>query len=309
MSKPNYTYIIKITLGIIVLSYLTDKAIYYSLNIVNDKILSGQSGGKLNHFLLVKDSVKVVILGNSRANHHVDPQKLSQSAFNMGADARSIAYCTALTKLLPENKEQTVIINVDTKNSFDADYSGEDVGSLRVMYHRNELLKTEIDKVYGYDIIQNFFWCKAYNGRVLGLFKNYFIPKYDYRNYYGYDPIHVDETQTEMFKNVLKYSKPVDCFNEYHLSPLYKLYIEEIKAFCEMNNKKLVMITTPLYNDECQIDNEQMVKVFKELGVEYHDFSNMFNSNNSMEYWKDEVHLSDAGAQIFSENLNKIIFK
>ncbi|MCK8520573.1 SGNH/GDSL hydrolase family protein [Aquimarina sp. D1M17] len=309
MDKINLKSTLKLILYILVVTYVVDKVIYFSLNMLSDKILSGQAVGKLNHFITVKDSVDIVTFGNSRTNHHINPQKLSGSGFNMGADARSIAFCATLIKLLPENKEQLVIVNVDSKNVFDPKYSGIDISPLRIRYHRSKVIKREIDRVFSFDPIQNFYWSKGYNGKVLGLFKNYFVPKYDHTTYYGYDPIYVNETQREIFRNFLKNPKRVECKEEYVLSDLYKSYLDEIKAFCTKNNKKLVLITAPFYDDVCKKDNQKMKQVFEEMQFEYYDFSDVFKENNKIEYWKDDVHLSDEGAQLFSEILNKTLVK
>lgn len=309
MDKLNFRSALKLIVYILVISYITDKIVYYTLNKVSDKILSGQGVGKLNHFLMVKDTVDVLTFGNSRMNHHIDPKKLSFSGFNMGSDARSIAFCATLIKLLPKDKKQLVVVNVDSKNIFKTNYSGEDISTLRIRYHRSTIIKNEIDRVFNYDPIQNFYWSKAYNGKVLALFKNYFIPKYDYKNYHGYDPIFVNETQRKIFKNILKNPKEIQCLDSYTLNPLYKSYLEEIKVFCQKNNKKLVMITSPFYNDKCKNDNKKMIKLFKDLNIRYHDFSDLFRTNNPIEYWKDDVHLSNEGAQVFSEILNKTLLK
>jgi len=309
MKMSGFKSMMQLVLYIIVITFISDKVMYYALNFVNDKILSGQSGGKLNHFLKVKDDVSVLTFGNSRTNHHINTQKLSLSSFNMGADSRSIAYCATLIKLLPKNKEQIVIVNVDTKNAFDDNYSGRDVGSLRSRYHRDAIVKKEIDKVFGYDYIQNFYWSKAYNGRVLGLFKNYLIPKYDYKKYYGYDPIYVTETQREIFKSFLKNPKKQKCLQSYTLNSRYKSYLNQIKNFCKENNKRLVLITSPLYDDTCKNDNLALIEVLKKLDFEYYDFSYSFKENNKIEYWKDEVHLSNVGAEMFSEVLKETIYK
>ncbi|WP_438423353.1 hypothetical protein [Aquimarina macrocephali] len=309
MDRLNFRSALKLIVYILVISYITDKIIYYALNTVSDKILSGQAVGKLNHFLIVKDSVDILTFGNSRTNHHINPEKLSHSGFNMGADARSIAFCATLIKMLPKDKKQLVVVNVDSKNIFKANYSGDDVSPLRIRYHRSDIIKHEIDKVFSYDPIQNFYWSKAYNGKVLGLFKNFFIPKYDHTKYHGYDPIYVNETQREIFKNFLKKPKRKKCLDSYTLNPLYESYLKEIKTFCENNNKRLVLITSPFYNDECKNDNKKMIEIFKTMDIEYHDFSNLFNDDNQIEYWKDDVHLSDKGAQVFSEILNNALYK
>ena len=70
----------------------------------------------------------------------------------------------------------------------------------------------------------------------------------------------------------------------------------------------MVLITSPLFNDNYKTDNNNLKEALDDLNFEYHDFSDMFNSNNRIENWKHEVHLSDKGAQIFSKMLNNLLF-
>ena len=44
-------------------------------------------------------------------------------------------------------------------------------------------------------------------------------------------------------------------------------------------------------------------------GLIYYDFTNFFTENNSLDYWKDELHLSAVGAEKFSLGIKDIILK
>ncbi|WP_438712207.1 hypothetical protein ACSTS3_07235 [Aquimarina muelleri] len=308
MDKTDLKTTLKLIIYILLTTFILDKVIYITFNLISDKVLSGQAIGKLNHYIITKDTIDVVAFGNSRTNRHINTQKISSSGFNMGVDGTSIAYSATLIKMLPKNKEQIIIVNVDTKNAFKDSYSGDDVNRLNVRYHRDKIIKREIDNVNLDDYIQKFYWSKGYNGKVLGILKNVFMPKYDYRTYYGYDPIYVNETQKQIFQNYLKYSNPeIDCLDSYNMNSLYRYYLNEMKVFCEENKKKLILITAPLYRDSCKEDNAKLIKMLKEMGIEYYDYSDLFVKNNLIQYWKDEIHLSNEGAEIFSDTLQKLL--
>ncbi len=298
---------IKLLIIIIVVSFCVDKAVYFILNKSSDKVFSGQSIGKLNHFIQLKDSLDLIAFGSSRANHHIDVKKLSQSSFNIGMDGKFIAYSSTLIKLLPKDKSQTVILHIDPKRVFTSNYEGSDIDALMSKYHRNEIIKKEIDKTNRNNPLQSFYWCIDYNGKVLGLFKNLLKPKYEYNTYYGYDPINVTQSQKEIFKKTLLIEDTLQCKENFEINPLVKMYLEDITQFCKENNKKLVTVTSPTYKPKCLDQYSKLKDVLNELGIDYYDYSSYFVNNNSLDYWKDKTHLSKKGADVFSLALGDML--
>ena len=289
------------------ISFVLDKVVFYSLNSISDQVYSGQAIGKLNHYLKIKDNLDFVIFGSSRANHNVDPEKIAPNSFNMGVDGKNIAYCAALIKLLPAKKEQTVLLHLDPEKVFGKAYDGKDISALSSKYNRNEVIQKEIDKLDQNNPIQKFYWSLSYNGLVLGVLKNYLKPNYDYRKYSGYDPIKVSSGQKEIFLNKLKKNSGKTCEEELKVHPLYLSYLDEVQQFCEDNNKKLILFSAPVYEDVCTDDNQRLAELAKEKKIPYLDLTNAFSTNNSIAYWKDETHLSDKGAALFTEQMKKAL--
>ena len=91
MDSKTTKKLIKIVLLVLVISYTLDKLIFFGLNTISDKVMTGQSIGKLNQFLSVKDSVDILVFGNSRANHHVDMNLFGKKSYNMGMDGTGIS--------------------------------------------------------------------------------------------------------------------------------------------------------------------------------------------------------------------------
>jgi len=298
---------IKLILLILVISFGIDKIVYYSMNAISDKVMSGQAIGKLNQYLQIKDSVDLLVFGTSRANHHIDVSKLDASSFNMGMDGTAIAYSSTLIKLLPKNKEQTVIWHIDPNKVFDTVYKPDDILGLNSKYHRNKTIKEEIKKNGQSNPIQSFYFSLGYNGKAFGILKNYFYPSYNYKDYNGYEPITVNETQKEIFKNYLKLKEPRQCYKNYTINPIVKDHLEEVKVFCKENNKRLIIVTSPTYRPECGEQYKQMNNIMKKMNITYYDYSSFFVKNNSFDYWKDLTHLSEEGASIFSLRLREAI--
>ncbi|MDO6596776.1 hypothetical protein Q4512_07600 [Oceanihabitans sp. 2_MG-2023] len=308
MDKKQIIKSVKLIAFIIVLSFIIDKAAYFTITKISDTVFSGQAIGKLNHYLSIKDTTKLIVFGSSRANHHIDVKKLKQSSYNMGVDGKFIAYSATLIKMLPKDVKQTVILHVDPNVAYREYYNREETKTLMVKYHTNDIIKKELQRSDLVNPLQEFYWCVDYNGLVLGILKNAIFPKYDLETYYGYDPMEVHSTQKEIFQNILARNDSIKCKTDLKLNPLFNSYLKEIDSFCKRNNKKLITITTPIYIDKCKNDNIALTKVLKDLNIEYHDYSDFFKDNNHVDYWADIAHMSNVASEIFSKALSEDLY-
>ncbi|WP_166966408.1 hypothetical protein [Yeosuana marina] len=305
MDTKNLKYIIKTFVFILLITLLVDKIVFFVLNTISDQVFTGQSIGKLNHFLKIKDDVDFIVFGSSRANHNIDPLMISQNSFNMGMDGRKIAYPATLIKLLPKEKKQIILLQIDTENAFSENYTGVDIQALNSKYNRNKIIKNEIDKLGQNNIIQNFYWSLSYNSSVLGILKNYFKPNYNYKTYFGYDPIYVNENQRKIFKNILSDEISEKCQQRLAINKIYNSYLDELKLFCEENNKTIIFFTSPKFNDTCKNDNDKLSEIMKTKKLIYYDLTDYFKGNNLLGYWKDKDHLSKEGAELFTQSIKK----
>jgi len=305
MQKQDIKYVLKALGLFLVISLAADKLIYIALNKISDKVYSGQGIGKVNHFLKIKNNRDLLIFGSSRANHNIDPTLLNDKGFNMGVDGSKIAYSSILIKCLPKDQKQVVILQIDPEHFFDQDYIGADVQVLLSKYNRMELVKKEIDALAMENVFQKFYWSLSYNGKVFSILKNMLKPKYDYKKYNGFDPIKVSPNQKAMFEKILTRNKSVTCEDSLTPNPIYVRLLNEIKLFCNDNGKDLVLFTSPLYKDLCQEDNDKMKRFLLQKNFKYYDFTDFFNDNPSLDNWKDKKHLSDLGAQQFTQEISK----
>ncbi|MBO0330178.1 hypothetical protein [[Muricauda] lutisoli] len=302
MGRKKTIYVFKIIISFLAISFIVDKAAYFLMNRVSDEVYSGQGIGKLNQYLKTKNNYDFIVFGSSRANHHVNPNKISKNSYNMGVDGTMIAYSHSLIKVLPK-KKQTILLHIDPSNAFSKDYVGEDIKALKSKYNRNSIITKNIDQLSQNNVFQKFYWCLGYNKIVIPIFKNFFYPKYDYRKYDGYDPIHVSKSQEKIFKKILNEPKTDDCLENYEINKLYNSLIDDLILFSKNNNKELIVFNSPVYYDYCEQDNIEFRKIMKEKQVRYYDFSKLFQDNNSIEFWRDRTHLSSIGAEVFSDTL------
>ncbi len=307
MDKISIKHSIKTLVLFIIISFVADKVVFFTLNKISDEVYSGQSIGKLNHYLKIKDDLDFIVFGSSRANHNIDPNEVSENSFNMGVDGSKLSFSSAMIKVLPSKREQVVLLHIEPENVFSTTYDGGDIKSLLVKYNRNEIIASEIDKLDHNSILQRFYWSLSYNGKVLGIVKNFLKPNYDYKKYSGYDPIYVSKSQNEIFTKILKQEKNPTCLKDLEINKIYEDLLDELKLYCDNNNKTLILFTSPSLEDNCKDDNVILKEILNTKGVTYHDFSDFFSDDFSIDYWKDKTHLSNKGAEIFTKEIKKVV--
>ena len=305
MSINSAKYTLKILILICFTCFITDKITYFILDKISDKVYTGQTIGKVNHYLEIKENKRLLIFGSSRANHNIDPNILDTSSFNIGLDGRNIAYVTTLVKMIEKKTPQTILIQIDPEYIFDKNYKGEDIEPLEVKYHRNAVVKEEIDKLNINNPFHYFFWSILYNNKTISIVRSYLKPAYDYRTYNGYDPIDIDENQKKIFRRILSQKKVVKCQDSLQINKLFYNYLVELKEFSKNKNKKLIFFTSPVYHDYCKEDNLELSKLAQHIKIDYSDFTDLFLKDNSESYWKDEIHLSRIGAEIFTKKFKE----
>ncbi|WP_299458166.1 hypothetical protein [uncultured Microscilla sp.] len=303
MTESNILRIVKLVILIAIFSYLLDKLVFISLSGLSNQVFSGHKVGKLNHYLAAKDSMKVLIFGNSRANRHINTTLISEQTFNMGIDGKGLAFTSTLVKLLPIKKQQLVIVNIDPQQLFDKSYDGNDIMHLAHKYHHITTIATSIDHSGWRNPLHSFYWSLDYNNKPLSIIKHYFLPEYNYKKFTGYEPIVLNKTQMQTRIEKLTHTTPCDTLLK--LNPLAMYYLKEIVSFCKKNNKELLVINSPYYQDACKDDNILMTRILKDLNVSFWDYGNYFGKKSTPDFWQDKEHLSQRGANLFSKGLSK----
>ncbi|CAM4229479.1 SGNH/GDSL hydrolase family protein [Zobellia roscoffensis] len=308
MSRKNITYTSALLVLFMIVSYVVDKVVYHMIDQMGEEVYTGQSVGKFNQYLSIKDSLDLIVFGSSRANHHINPSLITEKSYNMGIDGQKIAFSATLLKLLPKN-EQIVLFHIDPENVVDDNYQADDLSSLKVMYNKNSIVRKEINRYKKLNSIQRFYWCISYNGILFGVMKNYFKPNYDYTEYNGYDPLSSKALQPSILLNKSKLGDNCEENRDYRLNPIYKSYLADLKKFSKANGKKIIFFTSPRLFDNCKKDNVFLLNEMRRMNFVYHDFSDIFCSTTDLSYWNDATHLSKKGGDRFTRYVKKTIFK
>ena len=297
---------LKLLLFFIIVFLVADRFVAFSLRKIDEKVKTGQSVGKVNHFLSVKDSLDVLVFGSSRANHHVDNITLSKSSYNIGIDGTKIGNSAILISTL-RKKGQNILVHVDYNTLYDSSYTGDDMLGLKNLITRNEIIKAKIRQFFPEEInlskVSNSY---VYNGKVLGMIKNYFSPNYDYRNYNGYDPLYPSDEQISIFEKLVKENElPVFTDDELDISsPSSKFdgFVDIIIDICKNNNSNLIFFTSPNLKVIDSKYRNATKSYFDSKGVKYFDFIDLVDATD-ISYWKDFTHMSHKGALKLTKEL------
>lgn len=298
---------LKIFIAIIILYFLVDRSVYEIIHIMEENVTTGQSVGKINQFFEVKDSVDVVIFGSSRALHHVDPASFSKSAYNAGLDGTRIGAATALISSLNKSK-QTLLIHIDHNRIFDSSYLGEDANAL--LYKSFEDKKTlNFFKKFNIKetIISKASNSYVYNGKLLGILRNYFLPNNEHNFKNGFEPIIPTNVQKEIFKKMYE-RKPkrlnVNVIKPLKINGLVDRYVDYILEVSKKNESRIIFFTSPSLNKVDEEVKEATRLFFKAKGIVYYDDIDYLD-DYGLNIWKDHTHLALKGAELYTIKLQK----
>lgn len=304
---------IQLLLALAIVFFLTDRLICMCLNEIDRKVFTGQSVGKVNHFFSLKDSVNLLVFGSSRANHHIDNEALGTTSFNIGVDGTRIGYSAALISTL-KKKDQILLVHIDHASLYNFEYDGSDMIGLINMIHRNDDLSAFIYNYFPDEIcISRIFNSYIYNGKVLGMLKNFVAPSYDYKQYYGYDPLYPNQEQKDIFEKMLKLdSLKLEQDNltvkGAKINPLIDKFIDEIIDFSKKNNSRLIFFTSPTLKTNHLNVRSVTKQYFESKNASYYDYSVFFEKYNA-DYWKDFTHMSAHGATVFTKAFRQEILQ
>lgn len=294
-----------IILSIILISVLYSLSWFY-INYVNDGTVKFMEYNKLPN-----NSIEMVSLGSSHGR--LGLKLLKKNQMNLGVNSQYFYYDLQLLKKYEKKikKGATVILPISIF-SFYNNYD-EKIDSRYVYLIEREKLQNNVIKKIEYFLRKNFsivFPISNFNE-----LKN-FLKLKNYKKRYIYYPKNLDLERKKSLAE--KNSKQ-------HLG-IESIYIEKNKAikefkelinYIEKNNYNLILITTPftyLYNDAVEKINknayeERIYKNLKYIEEEnnkkffYLDYSHDKRIVNNLEYFFDDNHLNEKGADYFTRIL------
>lgn len=283
---------------------------------------------KYSNFKEYKDSIEVLVLGNSHANYAIDPKEFSFFTYNIANVGQSIYFDKELTLGSIDSliNLKFVLISVDYHSFYFSKQKGiRDNWSYygyNIKHIENNYLKADFSPfLFGYTPKVS-----------LSLLKKMIIKKWkykDYDHYIDYDVeigVSITDTMEKGFLarngthyqkfNNSSYLKRINHFNNIIRDSNEEGYVMKELEMLILGIKKKGVIpilishpTFPDYNKCLDIKNLENNKIkidmlCQKFDIQYFDFS---NSIKDVSYFFDADHLNKKGAKEYSNTLNKII--
>ncbi len=277
-----------------------------------DKTLSGENGGSLNYLLTKKKNVDFLIFGTSRAKHHFNPDSLFDThleGYNAGINGTGgIIYNTVLLDLCIHHNvnPKLIILQLDVMDFCDAsnNYSS-DLIFLYPFYNESKVLRDFVAKDGWKETLLAHSNLYRFNGKLYNIAFN-FLKKNSVVDNNGFVPLIgvIDTTKLAIraakCTTIDKNNKQLDALNQFY-------------NMCTNNKIELKIVLPPSYKNYIYFPNLDdefttylKAKMPKATLLNYSNIE-CCKSISGHDNWKDELHLNEKGAAVFSKIVNNQI--
>lgn len=269
---------------------------------------SGERGGVINGAL--KQNPQVLVLGSSRAKHHVMPAilgaRLSASVFNAGIDGHDFLYAIMLLDLWTRSHAppKVILLHIDP---YSLSYSKHELDRVNVFsgyFGESERIRNIILMRGKYEWLKYLSSSYRFNGKVLPIIKN--VVKGSDDTLDGYVPL-----EGSLESGAIPFLHPSKHANEYS-DPLWDLklsYLIDIARYCKANGTRFILFHSPRFQEDPTALAEWWKRLaamqLSEAGVEFLDLAeqSQYLVTDRSDLFKDRTHLNVRGAEIFSRLL------
>ena len=245
---------------------------------------------------------EILILGSSRAMHHYDPEVfedyLGLSCYNTGIGGYGIFYNYALLNEIVKKNIPKIII-LDLSPNILVDKNSYKKLNVLLPYFKeyesfSEIIKLD-PKFSNLELISNLY---IYNSTIYEFFRDYFTKELIVTD--GYLPL----------KGTINKTKFTPFYNSDLMIDSKKLiYIKKIIELCHKNDIELIGVVSPTYL-KFDRENKLISKVkplFSDYNFDFFNYSDLPLLYGKREFFRDQIHLNDEGAQLFSEMFSEVI--
>ena len=290
--------------------YIIDTSCYWGLSRMFKKIRTGQTGGKVNHVLYDLPKPDILVMGSSKASHHVNTNLIS-NAYNLGHDGARIGMSYSILEVLVTNGKapRLILLHTDPSEYFRTNKNissvAKKVGMMSSYYHQSKFVQESINENFGRAVSFKLFKSSVYREKIFSIVKNYWKAKSrDISENTGFEPLKIGGSAENRFKTHLKNIKLVDSLT----SPGYqdKEAISILKKFeklCNDNNITLVCFSSPEFIPDVKW-NDEFRALLSDLNLKWLNYASLGSKAQSfadISVWKDNAHLNHIGADIFTK--------
>ena len=282
---------------VLVSDWLIGKAMAYMYGRSHDITIS-----KIRYTFYDSDE-DILILGSSRAQHHYIPEVLVKgtglTAFNGGLGGQPLAFSLVqLSETFKRYKPKAVILDVTPDFRFDHD-SDPRLKILGPYFKTDSLVRSILlDNGTKFERVKFISKVYPYNGMLADLvLACFYVPAVSVNGYIA-SPGGCVDPDWQMNEDEPAYNG---------IPAKQQLYLKAIADLCNEEEVKLWIIISPLYNTT---EGEKMISAevagfARDNGIGFLDFS---RSLTDYRFFKDHLHLSTAGAEVFTSMVRDSLF-
>jgi len=307
-NKGSKTWGAKRLVFVILLIIGLDQLIGFMLKQLYSYTISGDRGGVINGVL--RQNPNVLVLGSSRAKHHVVSailqEKLSVSVFNAGIDGHDFLYAMMLLDLWVQSHAppKAILIHVDPTS---LGYSKQELDRASIFsayFWESQRVRSILLMRGKYEWLKYLSSSYRFNGKVFQVVKTVLSGSDDPSDgYVGLQGmVQNSSTQPSDAQKVVAESSPT--FWDLKLS-----YLAELARYCKENETRLILFHSPRLREDPTVLEDWSKRlnetIVTEMGIKYLDLTARAHEfkGRRPDLFKDGAHLNARGAEIFSRLL------
>ncbi len=282
-----------------------DQTIGFVLKRLYLRTTSGEAGGLINCAL--RRDPDVLVLGSSRAKHHVSPAilraRLSASVFNAGINGHDFLYAIMLLDLWTRSHAppKAILLHIDPQSLSRSENELERSSVFSAYFGESERVRSILLMRGKYEWLKYLSSSYRFNGKVLPIIKNLASrPDEAFDGYIGLEgSLEPGSTpDTDLGNGSNRDSVP---FWDLKLS-----YLDELARYCKANGSRLMLFHSPMFQEDAAAlaawSTRLSVLHMSREGVEFLDLSERTRElvTGRPDLFKDFSHLNSKGAERFS---------
>jgi hypothetical protein len=304
-----YVFLVAVSL------FLLDRIVSCSFDYLYRHMLTGQSGGKINYYLSLEPSPKLLIMGDSRAYRHIDPAYFPVSAYNIGHAGMDQRFQTALLHIIVARKKlpQYILLQIEPPDFIEHKGSPRKISDtpqhLKYYYRTDTMVEAYINQISFYEKWKFCFDSYRYNGALVNILKNFYQSRNVQNPGNGFEALPASELDSVHV--MLTSKRTIDTmliqFNPSQISSL-NTFVE----ICRVNRIQLICFSSHLYTSFA--DNVSYSRKLGEMlsgwKIPYLNYVDEHDEDLSSPFlWQDAYHLNAKGAKIESARLSQDLMK
>ena len=257
-------------------------------------------------YSLAQCNEDIIILGNSRAQHHYIPSMLSDSlkmsCFNAGQDGGHSIFLPygQVEAILKRYKPKLFLLEFSPSSVY---YDETDYDKLAIFlpyYNSLKFLRPLIELRGPFEKYKNLSGIYPFNSQVINIIRFNYKKTDRFIMNQGYDPIFrtikgFDGTKRDVNdENNTIDSNKVDRINE-------------ILALCQNSGTQIIVIDSPVLMGDKNTSNKevkaQILEIFSNHKIPFWDYSSDEKFVDSLNYFADRRHLNYLGSELFTKDV------